>query len=136
MQTTLDSRADLLLDQLPLTSFVFRLDPYGVFIQARRPPDPSRLWIPAEEFPGKTIEQVLPASLAEPRRWYFDRAVMSREPQLYYYPHPNDPEVSMGCSIVPILASDVVVEVLVEVFDVVISRIPASRVIKPQESDG
>lgn len=60
--------------------FYFRLDRSGRYLCVKTPTgEENRLWIPAEQMIGKSIEECLPAELASPRRYYFDTAVQTGE---------------------------------------------------------
>ena len=58
--------------------FYSSLDHKGRYIKVQCPRgEESRLWVPAEQMIGKTIEECLPAELASPRGYYFDSAVQT-----------------------------------------------------------
>lgn len=127
---TLTTRSQEVLEAFPPTSFVFRLSTTGRYLEVRQPPDEKRLWTAAGEHIGKMLENILPEPLAAPRRFYFDRAVATKEPQLYGYVHPTTPGRWMACQIVPIVENGEVEEVVMEVYDIApFSRIGAPYVV-------
>jgi hypothetical protein len=115
----LNSRAARLLQTLPRSAFVFRLDRKGVFLEVVNFPDPKRLWLPPNEYIGKILEEVLPLEMAIDRRHFFDRAVATRQQQTYSYPHPITKGRYMACTLFPLEGTEgEVQEVVMQVQDV------------------
>lgn len=114
------------LSAQPRSYFVFLLTREGRYLELRVP-NSKRLWKSREAHLGKTLEQVLPPELAEPRRFYFDRAVETGFPQVFAYPHPyKGKDKYFECEITP-LPSEVdgeIREVLMIVKDIIVKEIP------------
>lgn len=119
MNQQLQSKEIEILNMLPTTSFIFRLNTEGRYLEVCTPPDASRLWMPAEQHIGKLLEDVLPPVMAAPRRFYFEQALATKETQLYGYPHPITVGRWMACQLMPVLDSNgEPYEVVMEVYDI------------------
>ncbi len=79
---SLAARADALLAASP--DLLFQVTPAGVYV-GYRAADPSRLYVQPDQFMGKTLEEVLPPSVAMPSREALDRAIATRLPQSFVY---------------------------------------------------
>lgn len=60
--------------------FYFLLDADGRYLEVQCPSEgKGKLWIPADEMIGKTLEECMPADLAGPRRYYLETVVKTRK---------------------------------------------------------
>lgn len=114
----LNCRTAQLLQTLPCSAFVFRLDLTGKFLEVIRYPTADRLWFPPAEHIGKSLEEVLPPELAVDRRYYFNKVVESGRQQTYAYPHPITSGRYMACTLFPIEDVDGIFEVIMLVQDI------------------
>lgn len=117
----IQSRMDALMHLFQPTSFLFVLSPDGIYDQCYSYPDQDRLTVPPEQHKGKTLEEVVPESLRDAARFFFDRAVSSKMTQTYAYPHFNGGW--MCRNIVPIVNGETVEAVVMEVFDASVTPI-------------
>lgn len=57
-----------------IDGFVFIVSSQGAYLDLKRSVNSYRLWRHPDDFFGRTLEEVLPPTLAEPRRYYLDKA--------------------------------------------------------------
>jgi len=120
--TALHDRAqrwEQLFNSISDTSFLFLLSAQGIYLKVKAP-DKSRLWMMEDDHLGKSLEEVLPPDLAIDRRYFFDKAVRTRKPQTYGYPHPTTIGRYMACLLTPMSEEPdgEISEVLMEVYDI------------------
>jgi PAS domain S-box-containing protein len=80
-----------LLDAQP--DMIFVLDKHGVFLDYHAP-EKSALYVPPEQFLGKSIYQVMPKSLTESLNDLFTRAIETGEVQIFEYRAPDESHMS------------------------------------------
>lgn len=113
------SKLDCLLSGLPSNRFYFLLDPAGHYLELKAP-DESRLWLTPQEHIGKHLSEVLPPELLADRLHHFDKALHTKKPEVWSYPHPLRKKPGwMKCEIEPILdEAGQVTEVFMQVYDI------------------
>jgi signal transduction histidine kinase len=98
------ARADALLEASP--DMLFQVTPDGVFV-GYRVADPSRLFVSPEQFLGKTLEQVLPPSIAVDARATLERSRLTGNPQQFLYELQRDGALrSFEARVLPMKTAD------------------------------
>lgn len=124
-----EARWQQLLKSLPESHFLFILDCQGRYLDLKVP-DEERLWAAKKDCIGRTFDDILPAALAEDRRYFFNKAIRTGQAQQYSYPHPITEDRHMTCIITPINVDGESSEVLMQVFDSIVAPVPAANVLR------